>query len=380
MPAYRVPFVDPRRHYGRMKPEIDAAITSCLTDGDLVYRRQLREFEEHLAAFVGVKYAVGVNSGYHALHFALLAAGVGPGDEVVTVAHTFVATVSAIVHTGATPVMLDVGEDYNLNVDRLEKAITSRTKAILCVHLNGRVCEMDRIRHLADKHGVPVIEDAAQALGATFNGQRAGSFGMAGCFSFYPFKILGGFGDGGALTTNDANVARMAALLRYNGEDRETGEYHHHGYTALLDNVQAAVLDVKLKQLPAWIEHRRAIAARYTAGLCGLVRIVLPPSDDPRRFDVFQNYVIRTVDRDSLQTHLTQSGIETLIHWRKPMWMHAALRLSNPGLAETERFCREVLSLPMSAETTFDQVDLVVEAIGEFVNEQSGVRAVVAAG
>src|SRR5437773_9384836 len=203
MPAYRVPFVDPRRHYQRLKPEIDAAITSCLSDGDLVYRRQLREFEERFAAFVGVKHAVGVNSGYHALHFALLAASVGPGDEVVTVAHTFVATISAIVHTGATPVMVDVADDYNIDVDRLEQAITRRTKAILCVHLNGRICDMDRIREIADKHGVVVIEDAAQALGATFNGQHAGSFGVAGCFSFYPFKILGGFGDGGALTTND---------------------------------------------------------------------------------------------------------------------------------------------------------------------------------
>src|SRR5687767_14862556 len=290
MTAYRVPFVDPRRHYDRLKPEIDAAITSCLSQGDLVYRRQLREFEERLAAFVGVKYAVGVNSGYHALHFALLAAGVGPGDEVVTVAHTFVATVSAIVHTGAMPVMVEVGDDYNIDIDALEDAITERTKCILCVHLNGRMCDMSRIRHVADTHGLTIIEDAAQALGATYDRQPAGSFGMAGCFSFYPFKILGGFGDGGALTTNDPNVARMASLLRYNGEDRQTGEYHYHGYTALLDNVQAAVLDVKLQHLPAWIEHRRAIAERYTAGLRRLAGIWLPPIDGGRRFDVFQNY------------------------------------------------------------------------------------------
>ena len=295
----------------------------------------------------------------------------GPGDEVVTVAHTFVATISAIVHTGATPVMVDVADDYNIDIDRLEQAITRRTKAILCVHLNGRVCDMDRIREIADKHGVVVIEDAAQALGATFNGQHAGSFGVAGCFSFYPFKILGGFGDGGALTTNDPKVARMAALLRYNGEDRETGEYHHHGYTALLDNVQAAVLDVKLKHLPAWIEHRREIAERYTTALDGLNGISLPPADDRRRCDVFQNYVIRTADRDSLQAHLTRSGIETLIHWPKPIWTHAGLGLPNPGLPKTERLCREVLSLPMSAETTPDHVDVVVQAIGEFVSRRS---------
>ena len=372
MPTYRIPFVDPRSHYDRLKPEIDAAITSCLSQGDLVYRQQLRQFEEHLAAFVGVKYAVGVNSGYHALHFALLAAGVGQGDEVVTVAHTFVATISAIVHAGATPVMVEVGDDFNMDVDRLEAAITSRTKAVICVHLNGRTCEMQRIRQIADTHGVAVIEDAAQALGATFDGQRAGSFGLAGCFSFYPFKILGGFGDGGALTTNDPNVARMASLLRYNGEDRQTGEYHYHGYTALLDNVQAAVLDVKLNHLPQWIRHCRAIAHRYTLGLRGLDGISVPPADDARRFDVFQNYVITAIDRDSLQAHLGRRGVETLIHWSKPMWMHEGLRLSNPGLPHTSRLCREVLSLPMSAETTFDQVEVVVQAVRDFVRERSG--------
>jgi dTDP-4-amino-4,6-dideoxygalactose transaminase len=371
MPSYTVPFVDPRRHYDRLKPEIDAAITSCLTSGDLVYRQQLRDFEEHLAAFVGVKYAVGVNSGYHALHFALLAAGIGAGDEVITVAHTFVATVSAIVHAGATPVMVDVDDDYNVDVDRLEQAVTSRTKAVICVHLNGRVCEMDRIHHVAEKHRLAIIEDAAQSLGATFDGQRAGSFGVAGCFSFYPFKILGGFGDGGALTTNDPHVARAAALLRYNGEDRETGEYHYHGYTALLDNVQAAVLDVKLKHLPDWIRHRRGIAHRYTMGLRGLDGIGLPPCDDARRFDVFQNYVIRTAHRDAMKAHLARCGVETLVHWAKPMWAHDALRLPDPGLPNTERLCREVLSLPMSAETTFAQVDVVVQAVRDFVGASS---------
>src|SRR5262249_48119261 len=159
----------------------------------LIYRHQLREFESNLASFVGVKYAVGVNSGYHALHFSLLAAGIGPGDEVITVAHTFVATVSAIIHCGATPVLIDVRKDYNVDPEQLEAAITRKTKAILPVHLNGRVCDMDRIQAIADKHGLIVIEDAAQALGAKFDGKIAGSFGKAGCFSFYPFKMLGGF-------------------------------------------------------------------------------------------------------------------------------------------------------------------------------------------
>jgi dTDP-4-amino-4,6-dideoxygalactose transaminase len=367
--SYRVPFVDPRTHYRRLKPEIDAAIFECLSQGDLIYRRQLRTFEEHFAEFVGCRYAVGVNSGYHALHFALLGAGIGPGDEVITVAHTFVATVSAIVHCGATPVLIDVDRDYNMDPGLLEAAVTRRTKAILVVHLNGRVCVMDRIRAVADKHGLAVIEDAAQAIGATFDGQRAGSLGAAGCFSFYPFKILGGFGDGGALTTNDPEVARMASRLRYNGEDRETGEYHYHGYTALLDNVQAAVLDVKLRYLPQWIEHRRSIARRYDQGLDGVPGLELPRFTADRHYDIYQNYVIRTGERDRLRAHLKSDGIETLVHWPKPMWEHRGLGMANPGLPETERICREVISLPMSAETTPEQVDITVESVRRFFGQ-----------
>lgn len=364
--GYKVPFVDPRTHYLRLKPEIDAAIIDCLSKGDLIYRQQLRAFEEKLASFVGVQYAVGVNSGYHALHFALLGAGIGPGDEVITVAHTFVATVSAIIHCGAQPVLVDVSEDYNIDPDHVERAITARTKAILLVHLNGRVCEMDRIMAIAERHDIAVIEDAAQALGATYKGQRAGSFGVAGCFSFYPFKVLGGFGDGGAVTTNNPHIARIASLLRYNGEDRETGEYHHHGYTALLDNVQAAVLDVKLRYLPQWIEHRRQIAARYRQGLKDIHELRLPHFTGDHYFDIFQNYVIRTKERDRLRAHLKGCDVETLVHWPKPMWRHKGLSLEDPHLPETERICKEVISLPMSAETTPEHVDMTIQSIREF--------------
>lgn len=364
--TYRAPFVDPREHYRRLRPEIDGAITDCLSRGDLVMRRQLGDFEEHLAEFVGVKYAIGVNSGYHALHFALLASGVKPGDEVITVGHTFVATVSAIVHCDARPVLVDVRRDYNIDVEQIEAAITSKTRAILPVHLNGRIADMDRVMEIATKHELAVVEDAAQALGATFKRRHAGSFGEAGCFSFYPFKILGGFGDGGAVTTNDSRIARMVKLLRYNGEDRETGEYHYHGYTALLDNVQAAVLDVKLKHLPAWIEHRRHIADHYRRGLEGVAGIELPHVTGEQYFDIFQNYVVRTRRRDELRAHLFEQGVETLVHWPKPMWEHEGLALQRPPLPETESICKEVVSLPMSAETTEEQVETTVRVIQEF--------------
>lgn len=374
--AYRVPFVDPRTHYARLKPEIDAAIAECLTQGDLIYRRHLREFEERFAAVVGTRYAVGVNSGYHALHFALLGAGVGAGDEVITVAHTFVATVSAIVHCGATPVLVDVRDDYTIDPDQVKRAITSRTRAVLPVHLNGRVCDMDAITALAGRHGLAVIEDAAQALGARYRGRMAGGLGRAGCFSFYPFKILGGFGDGGAITTDDPAIARMASLLRYNGEDRESGEYHLHGYTALLDNVQAAVLDVKLRYLPEWIAHRRDIAERYRRGLTGVSTLRLPHFPEGVQSDAFQNYVIRLGARDALREHLRQSGVETLVHWPKPMWEHRGLGLAAADLPETMRICREVLSLPMSAETTAEHVDVTVDAIRTFMDQREPARGI----
>jgi dTDP-4-amino-4,6-dideoxygalactose transaminase len=363
---YKVPFVDPGAHYQTLKDEIDGAIVDCLTKGDLISRRQLRDFERSFAEFVGVKYSVGLNSGYHALLFGLMATGVGPGDEVITVGHTFVATVSAIVHCGAVPVLIDVAADYNLNPDLIERAITPRTKVLLPVHLNGRICAMDRVMASAERHNLKVVEDAAQALGATFDGRMAGSFGIAGCFSFYPFKALGGIGDGGALTTDDPKVARMATLLRYNGEDRETGEYHYHGQTALLDNVQAAILSAKLRHLPGWIEDRRRIAELYRAGLEGVGDLRLPHFKAERHHDAFQNYVIRTRRRDELRAFLTREGIETLVHWPRPMWEHTGLGLKNPGLPETEAICREVVSLPMSAETTPEQVDLTVRAIRAF--------------
>ncbi|HDZ25546.1 hypothetical protein LCGC14_1100010 [marine sediment metagenome] len=364
--TYKVPFVDPSRHYLKLKSEIDAAITDCLSKGDLIMRSQLRDFEKNFASFVGTKYAVGLNSGYHALALSLQAAGVGAGDEVITVAHTFVASISAIVHCGAIPVLIDVGKDYNMNMDMLEPAITPRTKAVLPVHLNGRVCDMDRLIEISKEHNFIVIEDAAQSVGGKYNGKIAGSFGLAGCFSHYPFKILGGFGDGGTLTTDDPDIARKATLLRYNGEDRETGEYHYHGYTCLLDNVQAAVLDVKLKHLPAWINRRREIAELYRQGLSDMDDLFLPHFGAEKYFDIYQNYVIRTKKRDELYKFLEEQGVETLIHWRKPVWEHKRLKLGQHNLPETESICKEVISLPMSAETTDEHVEYTVHCIGNF--------------
>lgn len=364
--AYRVPFVDPKKHYQTYKAEIDAAIFGCLSRGDLIDRQDLRDFENRFAAFVGTKYAVGVNSGYHALEFSLRAAGIRPGDEVITVAHTFVATVSAIVNSGAKPVLVDVASDFNMSPQAFEAAITPRTRAVIPVSLNGRVCDMDAILNTAARHNLMVIEDSAQALGAEYRVRRAGSLGLTGCFSFYPFKILGGIGDGGAVTTNDAQIARSIRRMRYNGEDRETGEYHFHGVTALLDNLDAAVLNAKLPHLEGWIAHRRRIASMYREGLVDITQIRLPHFDESNQRDVFQNYVIRAQNRDALKEHLKSEGVETLVHWPKSLWRHSALGLADPGLPVTESLCREALSLPMSAETTGEHVSIVVTSIRRF--------------
>lgn len=364
--SYRVRFVKADEHYARLKPEIDQALFRCLTQGDLINRHHLKDFEENLAAFVGTKYAVGVNSGYHALALSLLAAGIGPGDEVITVAHTFVATVSAIIHCGASPVLIDVRADYNMDPDLIEKAITPRTKAIIPVHLNGRICEMDRIEAIASKYKLVIVEDACQGLGATFQGRGGGSFGLTGCFSFYPFKMLGCFGDGGAVTTNDPEIAKAIVRMRYNGEDRETGEYHYHGFTALLDNIQAAVLDVKLPCLPAWIEHRREMAALYAEELKNVEQIRLANFGGDDYYETFQNYVIRAPQRDKLRAFLKDQGVETLVSWPKPMWEHPALQLGHHTLPETESICREVISLPLNSETTREDVEITSGAIREF--------------
>ena len=365
---YKVPFVKYPEHYRRIWNEVNKAITEVLSKGDLILRDQLRQFEEDIASFVGGKYAVGVNSGTDAMLLSLEAAGIGSGDEVITVAHTFVATVAVIVHCGATPVLVDVGEDYNINVDLVEEAITPRTKAIIPVHLNGRLCDMERLMGIAQRHNLIVIEDAAQALGASFGGRRAGAFGLTGCFSFYPAKILGGAGDGGIVVTSDREVAEKICLLRDHGQQRTTGDILFYGFNSRLDNLQAAILNVKLKHLPQWIERRRELANLYHQGLSDLPYLKLPPppQSQNRYFDVFTNYVVQAQQRDRLAAYLKECGIEVLISWPKPMHHQEALGLGHFHLPETERISREVVSLPLNPELSDEQVEYVIESVRNF--------------
>jgi len=371
--AYKVPFVNLPKHYQGLESRLMPVIKDVLFKrADLIMRGDLAKFEENIAKFVGVKYVVGLNSGTDALYLSLLACGIGKGDEVVTVSHTFVATIAAIKFTGAMPVLIDVGRDHNMDVNQLEKAITKRTKAIIPVHLNGRVCDMYKIMKIARKHKLAVIEDAAQALGGKFNGKMTGSFGITGCFSLYPMKILGGTGDGGIVVTNNKRIADKIRLMRDHSQNRKTGEILGYGFNSRLDNFHAAVLDVKLKHLPKWIERRREIATIYHNGLKDTKGIILPPapSNDPRHFDVFQNYVIGAKNRNALVKYLKDNGIETLISWPKPTHKHKGLGLQRFKLPMTEKISREVVSLPMNTEVTNKQLSYVINTIKTFHNKK----------
>lgn len=372
--SYKVKFVEPGKLYRMIKDELDAVYFEVMSKGDLIDRGQLRQFEKNLAAFVGTKYAVGLNSGYDALHMSLRAAGIGPGHEVIVPAHTFLATCSAVVNVGAKPVLVDVGKDFNIDCDRIEEVITPRTRGIIPVHLSGYLADMVHVMEIARKYDLVVIEDACQSLGASMAAEnsgavvtkKAGSWGLTGCWSFYPFKILGGYGDGGAMTTNDPDVALFATRMRYNGEDRDTGEYHGHGFTCLLDNMQAAFLDVKLRYLPKWIVRRQQIAQRYKQALSDIPGLVLPHYNDPRRDHVYQNYTVRSKQGDEFSNYLKKNGVEVLTQWRKPYYRHEALKLEDRKFPETEAISREVCSLPMNVEIDDEQVEYVINVVRSF--------------
>lgn len=364
--SYKVRFVNPGKLYRQLKPELDAAYFEVMESGNLIDREELWSFEKKLAEFVGTRHAVGLNSGYDSLHMSLRACGIGPGDEVIVPAHTFVATASAVVNVGAKPVLVDIGRDFNIDVDKIEEAVTPRTRGIVPVHLNGRMAYMPAIMELSEKHGLVVVEDACQSLGASQDGKKAGAWGVTGCWSFYPFKILGGYGDGGAITTNDDGVAEFARRMRFNGEDRETGEYYGHGFTCLLDNIQAAFLELKLRHLPQWIKKRQRIAEAYREAFSEFDDLALPHFNGDGRTDVFQNYVVRAKQGDAFSDHMRKNGVEVLVQWRKPYYRHAALKLEDRGFPETEAVCAEVCSLPMAVELEDGEVDYVIETVRSF--------------
>lgn len=362
---YKVRFVNPQKQYQEHREEYLNTIDDVLSRGDLILRKDVEEFENAIASMVGTQYAIGLNSGTDTMFFVLKALGIGPSDEVITVSHTFIASIAVIVQCGATPVLVDVKQDFLMDTDKIEEAITEKTKAILPVHLNGRVCNMDRIMEIAQKHNLVVIEDAAQALGAKFKGKMAGSFGIAGSFSLYPFKVLGCFGDGGVLTTNDEALAEKARLMRDHGQKTKT-EVVLFGWNSRLDNMHAAVLNVKLKYFPSWIERRRQIAKMYNEGLAGISQITTPPKQDEDHFDTYQNYVLQAEKRNELVEHLKENGVETLIKDPIANHKHPGLKLDHYSLPVTEQLAHEVVSLPLYPELAGEEAQYIVEQVRKF--------------
>ncbi|QUW00851.1 DegT/DnrJ/EryC1/StrS family aminotransferase [Chloracidobacterium sp. MS 40/45] len=363
----QIPFVDLQAQYQSLKDELDTAVLAVMRQCNFILGKEVSDFEHAFADYVGARHCVGVASGLDALKLALEAFGIGPGDEVIVPAHTFIASALAVSAVGARPVLVEVDEaSFNLDPARIEAAITPRTKAIMPVHLYGQPADMDPILAVARQYNLRVIEDASQAHGARYRGQRVGTFGDAGCFSFYPGKNLGAYGDAGGLVTNDAELAGKVRFLRNYGQEVK---YRHvvKGYNLRLDTLQAAVLGVKLRHLDTWNARRAAHAADYTHALEGVGDLQLPRVVTGDH--VFHLYVIRTQRRDALQAHLNQRGIATVIHYPVPMHMQAAyadLGYGRGAFPITERLSDEILSLPMYAELTAEQQDYVIKAVKEF--------------
>lgn len=361
-----VPFLDLQAPYRELKAEIDAAVARVLESGWYLLGDELRAFEKEFAAYCDAEFCVGVGNGLDALHLALRALDVGPGDEVVVPANTYIATWLAVTYVGARPVPVEPDlQTYNIDVERIEAALTSRTKAIIPVHLYGQPAQMDAVCAVARERGIKVLEDAAQAHGAKFNGRRVGAIGDIAAWSFYPGKNLGAFGDGGAITTNDATLAEKVSVLRnYGSRTKYVNEVA--GYNSRLDELHAAALRVKLRHLDAWNQRRRLVANDYLRELaaCNLVLPYVPDWADP----VWHLFVVRSNQRDALQAKLTKRGVATLIHYPIPphlQQVYGSLELHQGALPISETIHAEVLSLPIGPHLSHEQVQTVIAAVRE---------------
>ncbi len=376
-----LPICDLARQYQTLKPEIDAAVTGVLAGGHYIMGPNVKAFEQELGAYLGASHAIAMNSGTDALHLALRALQIGPGDEVITTAFTFAATSEAIGMVGATPVLVDIDPaTFNLRPDQVARAITDRTRAILPVHLYGQPADMGPILELATARGLAVVEDCAQSIGSTWSApgqplRKTGTIGTIGCFSFFPTKNLGAAGDGGMCVTADPALAERLRMLRSHGWKRK---YYQEilGINSRLDDLQAAILRVKLPHLERWNLSRRRIAARYDQLLADIPGVVVPGTL-PDTVPVFHQYTVRVPERDRVAASLKEAGIETQVYYPYPLHLlpiHAALGNLEGTFPEAERACREVLSLPMFPEMTDSDQDGVVAAVKAALSRPAGVR------
>ncbi len=364
-----VPYFDLKAQYAELRGEICAAIDRVCQNASFILGEEVTRFEESFASYCERKHCVALNSGTSALHLALLSAGVGPGDEVITTANTFIATAEAISYTGATPVFTDIDPaTANLDPALIAGAITSRTKAIIPVHLYGRPADLDTILGIAKRHKLVVIEDACQAHGARYCGKRVGGFGYAAAFSFYPGKNLGAYGEGGALTTNDDTVAQFAREMRSHGESKRY--FHDHiGYNYRMDGFQGAVLSVKLKYLDRWTAERQEFARLYLERLAGSkVRI---PRDRPECESVYHLFTPWVQNRDAVREEIARRGVQTAVHYPVPVHLqkaYAYLGYKPGSLPHTEKACAEVISMPLFPEMSREQVLYAADALAEAVD------------
>lgn len=365
-----IPFFPYSQLFTAQESELTAVMVDVCRRGAYIMQKDNREFEGALAKFMNVKHAFGLANGTDAIIIGLKAVGIGPGDEVILPSHTYIATAAAVHMVGATPVLAELGADHMLDAADVEKRITPRTKAIMPVQINGRTCDMDALQAVASRHKLMIVEDAAQGLGSKFRGQSAGTFGKFGTISFYPAKLLGCFGDGGAIVTNDDEVAAQIALLRDHGRNAE-GRVVAWGYNSRLDNLQAAVLNYKLQSFPQEIERRRSVAARYQAGLGDLPQVTLPPAPgaDERHHDVYQNYELEADRRDELRAYLETNGVRSIIQWAgTPVHQFRELGFT-VNLPRTDKFFERCFMLPMNAAVTDEEVDYIVKLIRGFYGQ-----------
>lgn len=362
-----IPFFNYRDAFTAHENAYVEILRDVIRRGAFIQQQDLADFERNLAEYLGVKYTIGVANATDGLVMALRVTGVGPGDEVLFPSHTMVATAAAVAHCGAVPVPVECGDDHVMDPSDLARALTPRTRCIMPVHLNGRTCDMDAIGAFASEHGLRIIEDAAQALGSTFRGKHAGTFGFAAAFSFYPAKILGCFGDGGAVVTDDPAAAERVRRLRDHGRD-DAGDVREWGFNSRLDNFQAAVLDFQFRTYATTIARRRQLAALYDELLRGLPQLRLPPAPgaDARHFDVYQNYEIEADRRDGLRAYLKDTGVGTLLPWGgKAVHQFGDLALRG-SLPRTEHLFERVLMLPMNMMLSDHDVRYIAGQIREF--------------
>jgi dTDP-4-amino-4,6-dideoxygalactose transaminase len=368
--AGSIPFFDYPHLFISEQQELTAIFRDVGMRGAFILQEDLVRFERNLAAYLGVKHALGVGNATDALVLALRAAGIGAGDEVIFCSHTMVATAAAIHFAGATPVPVECGDDHLINPEAVENGVTSRTRAILPTQLNGRTADMQALEAIAERHGLAIVEDAAQALGSRFQGRAAGSFGLAGAISFFPAKTMGCLGDGGAVVTDDDRIYERVLQLRDHGRGSD-GEIVSWGLNSRLDNLQAAILDFRLASYDLTVQRRRTLAGLYRDGLQSIRQVELPPGpdhreDDPDHFDVFQNYEIEAECRDELRTFLKSRQIGSALPWGGKA-VHQWARLGfETHLPRTERLFERVLLLPLNLSLTDDDVHTICNAIEDF--------------